>query len=90
MELEHLSHLQGLYLNGNQMTGEIPSGLGQLSQLEWVSLDHNELAGEVSSELGQLSACGGCPSITTGFLARSHRSSANYPDCSGCLSTATN
>lgn len=45
----------GLSLGGKQLSGSIPSELGDLSNLEWLSLGGNELSGPIPSELGYLS-----------------------------------
>ena len=44
-----------LSLNGNQLTGEIPTELGGLSNLTGLVLVVNQLTGEIPSELGRLS-----------------------------------
>ena len=44
-----------LFLNENQLNGEIPTELGNLSNLEWLSLWRNQLTGEIPMELGNLS-----------------------------------
>ena len=44
-----------LDLGGNQLTGMIPSELGDLSRLEWLSLTRNQLSGPIPPELGKLS-----------------------------------
>ena len=41
-----------LYLDGNQLTGEIPAELGDLSNLEVLSLGGNQLTGSIPAELG--------------------------------------
>ena len=43
-----------LYLNSNQLTGEIPAELGDLTNLEWLRLQGNQLTGEIPAELGNL------------------------------------
>ena len=45
----------GLYLFNNQLTGAIPSELGNLANLETLELRWNQLTGEIPSELGSLS-----------------------------------
>ena len=45
----------GLYLFSNQLTGEIPTELGDLANLETLSLWGNELTGEIPTGLGNLS-----------------------------------
>jgi len=41
-------------LNDNQLTGSIPSGIGNLNNLERLYLNFNFLTGEIPSELGNL------------------------------------
>jgi Leucine-rich repeat (LRR) protein len=48
-------HVSELYLFGNQLTGSIPSELGNLTNLERLSLFGNQLTGSIPSELGNLS-----------------------------------
>jgi len=48
-------HVTELYLGENQLTGEIPSELGNLSKLKRLYLYGNQLTGEIPSELGNLS-----------------------------------
>ena len=43
-----------LYLDNNELTGEIPVELSQLSQLRWLYLPDNQLTGEIPVQLGQL------------------------------------
>ncbi len=45
----------GLYLSRNQLTGEIPTELGNLSNLQTLNLSLNQLTGEIPTELGNLS-----------------------------------
>jgi hypothetical protein len=44
----------GLSLLGNQLSGPIPSELGNLANLQALSLDGNQLSGSIPSELGNL------------------------------------
>ena len=44
-----------LWLDGNQLSGEIPPELGSLSNLENLDLAQNRLSGEIPPELGSLS-----------------------------------
>ena len=44
-----------MYLQDNQLSGEVPSELGSLSNLEWLWLQRNQLSGEIPPELGNLS-----------------------------------
>ena len=53
-ELEYLTNLTNLYLEGNQLSGSIPAELGNLVNLERLDLDHNELSGSIPAELGNL------------------------------------
>ena len=45
----------GLYLSLNQLTGEIPTELGNLSNLQTLNLSLNQLTGEIPTELRNLS-----------------------------------
>ena len=45
-----------LFLASNQLTGEIPTELGNLSSLTQLSLSINQLTGEIPTELGNLSS----------------------------------
>jgi len=44
----------GIYLENNNLIGDIPSELGNLSSLEFLSLQDNQLTGEIPTELGNL------------------------------------
>ena len=44
----------GLNLRGNDLTGSIPPGLGNLVNLEWLFLWVNDLTGPIPAELGSL------------------------------------
>ena len=46
--------VSGLSLYENQLSGEIPPGLGNLANLTYLRLDGNQLSGEIPSELGNL------------------------------------
>ena len=43
-----------LYLDNNNLTGEIPRELSSLTNLEWLLVDRNNLTGEIPRELGRL------------------------------------
>ena len=43
-----------LMLFDNDLTGPIPSELGNLDHLEWLYLSDNKLSGEIPAELGNL------------------------------------
>ena len=47
-------HVAGLSLLGNQLSGPIPSELGNLANLGFLSLRDNQLNGPIPSELGNL------------------------------------
>ena len=46
--------VNGLLLLDNQLSGGLPSELGQLVNLEWLDLDENHLTGAIPPELGKL------------------------------------
>ena len=46
----------GLMLEGNELTGEMPAGLGSLSNLRRLEFSNNHLTGEIPTELGNLSS----------------------------------
>ena len=48
-------HVLSLFLSQNQLSGEIPSELGNLEKLETLSLWGNQLSGEIPAALGNLS-----------------------------------
>jgi hypothetical protein len=47
-------HVSGLELENNQLTGSIPTELGNLTNLEELWLSYNQLTGSIPSELGNL------------------------------------
>ena len=50
----NLINLTFLYLNRNQLSGEIPAVLGNLTKLQLLWLDNNKLSGSIPPELGKL------------------------------------
>lgn len=52
--IENFTAISELYLQNNQLSGEIPSGLGDLSNLIFLKIDNNQLSGEIPSSLGKL------------------------------------
>eukprot|EP01018_Ginkgo_biloba_P027325 Gb_34075 [translate_table: standard] len=51
MELGQLSHLETLYLWGNQLSGNIPNSLANCSQLADLEVSENRLSGTIPMEL---------------------------------------
>ena len=49
-----MANLQRLQLQGNELTGTIPSDLGDLANLQWLILYGNELSGSIPAALGGL------------------------------------
>ena len=43
-----------LDLDGNNLTGTLPSAIGNLASLQWLSLSHNQLSGSIPVEIGNL------------------------------------
>jgi len=52
--LGNLSNLTKLVLGGNQLSGNIPLGIGSLIKLEWLVLNSNKLSGEIPVQLMNL------------------------------------
>ena len=50
----NLTNLTGLWLDGNQLIGEIPAEIGNLTNLTHLSLGDNHHTGEIPSEIGNL------------------------------------
>ena len=48
--------INGLLLDGNELTGELPAELGSLSSVQRLELGNNKLSGEIPTELGSLSS----------------------------------
>ena len=53
-ELGNLTKLEGLFLDGNQLSGTIPPELGNLVNLRSLNLRYNKLSGRIPSELRNL------------------------------------
>jgi len=49
-----LTNLTELEFGGNQLSGEIPSCIGNLTNLFFLHLEYNQLSGEIPSEIGNL------------------------------------
>jgi hypothetical protein len=54
--LGNLVLLENLYLQGNQLSGSIPTQLGNLTALENLYLDQNQLSGSIPAALGSLTS----------------------------------
>ena len=52
--LNTLARLERLDLGSNELSGTIPSEIGNLTLLEELILSHNELSGNIPSEIGNL------------------------------------
>ena len=50
----NIEETTGIYLFNSQLTGEIPSEIGNLTNLLYLQLGHNNLIGEIPSEIGNL------------------------------------
>jgi len=53
-ECYNIEETTNLSLVGDQLTGEIPSEIGNLTNLEILQLQYNQLTGEIPSEIGNL------------------------------------
>ena len=53
-----MNSLGGLYLHNNDLTGSVPSELGQLTSLRRLWLDRNDLTGSIPAALGSMSNLG--------------------------------
>lgn len=53
--VENFTSITALHLYSNELTGEIPSGLGELNNLTELYLFNNQLSGEIPNSLGDLS-----------------------------------
>ncbi|XP_071722095.1 uncharacterized protein [Rutidosis leptorrhynchoides] len=47
----HLDHME---INGNEISGPIPSSLGNCNNISWIDLSSNRITGMIPSELGNL------------------------------------
>ena len=69
-------------IRSNQLSGEIPSELGNLTNLEWLFLASNQLSGEIPSELGNLTSL-------TRLLLAGNQLSGEIPSELGNLTSLT-
>jgi hypothetical protein len=46
-------HLRLIFFNGNELTGTLPSELGQLTNLQKINFQYNNLSGSLSTEFGR-------------------------------------
>ncbi|SVC98725.1 uncharacterized protein METZ01_LOCUS351579, partial [marine metagenome] len=53
-ECYNIEETDSLDLSNNGLTGEIPTGIGNLINLTYLNLSHNELSGEIPTEIGNL------------------------------------
>ena len=74
-----------LHLFANQLTGEIPTELGNLSNLQGLQLYNNQLTGEIPTELGNLSNLEGL-FLSNQLTGRYQRSWGTSPTCKTCTS----
>ncbi|MFV0395895.1 MAG: toxin Cry1Ac domain D-VI-related protein [Coprobacillaceae bacterium] len=52
--IEYFTNLKYLYASGNNFSGLIPAGIGNISGLIQLQLQNNQLTGSIPAELGQL------------------------------------
>ena len=74
MTTDEHGRVDGLNLDRNGLTGQIPAELGNLANLTWLSLGGNRLTGEIPSELGNLT------SLVTIDLAHNPELTGPIPD----------
>ena len=85
-----------LVLEGNGLSGEIPTELGSLSNLSWLMLNGNGLSGEIPAELGNLShlkvlrldntyLSGEIPEELGNLSNLEHLGLSSFNDLSGCV-----
>ena len=67
----NLSNLQRLYLDDNQLSGEIPSDLGNLN-LSLLQLQNNQLSGIIPDEI--------CNAVSNPYVSNNNLCPP-YPDC---------
>jgi len=49
-------HMRLLFFNSNELTGSLPTELGNLKALEKINLQYNQLSGSLPTEIGELKA----------------------------------
>ena len=78
-----LSHLEALWLNGNQLTGEIPESMGNLLSLELLYLSDNQFIGTIPESLCSLNIdWGGANSWGVEYFnIQNNQICPPYPDC---------
>ena len=80
--LEHATNLTGLNLRRNQLSGAIPSSLGDLTQLQILALHENQLTGSIPTTLGNLTKL-------TYLTLHQNRLTGNIPEELGNLTNLT-
>jgi len=68
-----LSHLTSLNLSSNQLTGEIPSTIGNLTNLIWMSIYSHQLTGVIPEEI--------CNQGDSSPTLHGNQLCPPYPDC---------